>query len=173
MSVPTKFTAGAAFPNFRWKSVEGIEVTPAEESGWRMIVVYRGAHCPLCRAYIGQLNAMHDDFQKSEVTFWALSADPLERAQSETEEEGWIVPVLCGLSEAEMRTLGLYVSSPRTPDETDRNFSEPALFVVNPAGRVQIIDVSNAPFARPDPKSLLDGIRFVQAKGYPVRGIVE
>ena len=81
-------------------------------------------------------------------------------------------PVLAGLSEEEMRTLGLYISSPRSPDETDRNFAEPATFVINPDGKVQIVDVSNAPFARPDLKGLLDGIRFVMAKHYPVRGIV-
>lgn len=173
MSDSTKFTAGTPFPDFCWKSVEGAEVTPAHEQGWRMLVVYRGKHCPLCRKYVGQLDAMRDEFKKAAVTVWVISSDPLERAQSEVDEEGWIIPVLTGLSETEMRALGLYISSPRTPDETDRNFAEPALFVVNPTGKVQIVDVSNAPFSRPDPKALLDGIRFVQAKNYPVRGIVD
>jgi hypothetical protein len=70
-----------------------------------------------------------------------------------------------------MRTLGVYISSPRSPDETDREFAEPATFVINPNGNVQIVDVSNAPFSRPDLKGLLEGLRCVNANGYPVRGI--
>jgi hypothetical protein len=69
-----------------------------------------------------------------------------------------------------MRGLGLYVSNPRSPEETDRPFPEPALFVINPKDELQIIDVSNAPFARPDLEALLAGLKFVIANDYPIRG---
>ncbi|WP_292456148.1 hypothetical protein [Methylibium sp.] len=42
--------------------------------------------------------------------------------------------------------------------------------MINPAGDTQIIDISNAPFARPDLKSLLKGIQFVMSNDYPIRG---
>jgi hypothetical protein len=64
----------------------------------------------------------------------------------------------------------LYVSEPRSPQETDRPFAEPGLFVINPEGRVQILDISNAPFARPDLAGILRGVKFVMDKGYPIRG---
>jgi hypothetical protein len=63
---------------------------------------------------------------------------------------GWRFPVAYGLSPDQMRTLGLYISEPRSAQETDRPFAEPGLFVVNPEGKVQIVEISNAPFARPD-----------------------
>jgi len=69
-----------------------------------------------------------------------------------------------------MRTLGLYVSDPRSPQETDRPFAEPGLFLVNPHGNAQIIDVSNAPFARPDLQMILNGVKTIIEKSYPVRG---
>ena len=172
MSIKTKFEAGAALPDFTWQSVAGDDVTPAAGEGWRLLVIYRGKHCPLCKQYLTTLNGMQDDYAKAGIMVWALSSDPLERARSEASEEGWTLSILAGLSEDEMRTLGLYISSPRSPDETDRNFAEPATFVVNPDGNVQIVDVSNAPFSRPDLKGLLEGIRFVKSKNYPVRGIV-
>lgn len=62
------------------------------------------------------------------------------------------------------------MSSPRSPAETDRHFPEPGVFVINPEGRLQIIDISNAPFARPDLAALLTGLKFIQAKDYPIRG---
>ena len=54
--------------------------------------------------------------------------------------------------------------------ETDRPFPEPALFVVRPDGNVQIAEAASAPFVRPDPDTLLGGLKFIQESGYPVRG---
>jgi hypothetical protein len=69
-----------------------------------------------------------------------------------------------------MRTLGLYLSDPRSPQETDRPFAEPGLFVVNADGKVQVIDVSNAPYSRPDLAGLLNGIKNTREKNNPIRG---
>lgn len=173
MSVNSKFQAGAPFPAFAWSQVGGGVVAPSKQSGWRMIVVYRGKHCPLCTQYLGQLNAMRGDFENAGLSVWALSADPVERASEQVEAQGWSLPVLAGLNEQEMRELGLYISSPLAPGETDRNFAEPGIFVINPDGNAQIIDVSNAPFARPDPIALWNGLRYVMTSAYPVRGIAD
>jgi hypothetical protein len=86
------------------------------------------------------------------------------------EEHGWRFPVGYDLTPEQMRELGLYVSDPRSADETDRQFAEPGVFVINGEGRTQIVDISNAPFARPELRSLLDGLIFVKALGYPIRG---
>ena len=72
-----------------------------------------------------------------------------------------------------LRTLGLYISNPRTPPETDKQFSEPGLFVINPEGKAHVIDISNAPFARPDLAQVLNGIKFAREKKFPVRGTVD
>lgn len=169
---PSKFEAGAAFPDFTWQSTADEEVTPALVPGWRLLVIYRGKHCPICKSYLTTLNGMQDDLAKAEVAVWALSSDPLERAKGEAIENGWTLPILTGLGQEEMRTLGLYISSPRSTDETDRNFAEPATFLINPGGNVQIVEISNAPFARPDLKGLVQGIKFVKDQDYPVRGVV-
>lgn len=173
MSISKKFQTGGIFPDFAWPSVTGNIVSPVQAEGWRFITIYRGKHCPLCKKYLTELDGMQDDFAKAGIAIWALSADPLDRAQDWAKAEGWTIPILAELSEAQMRELGLYISAPRSPEETDRNFAEPAAFVINPNNEVQIIDISNAPFARPDLKGLLAGISFVSAKNYPVRGTVD
>ncbi len=68
-----------------------------------------------------------------------------------------------------MREFGLHISDPRSPPETDRPFAEPAIFVINPDGKVQVVDISIAPFSRPDLASLPSGLKFIQEKHYPVR----
>ena len=100
----------------------------------------------------------------------AVSADPKEKAETEAADEKWRFPVGFDLSVDQMRTLGLYISEPRSPQETDRPFPEPALFISNPEGKLQIVDISNAPFARPELNAVLSGLKFVQEKHYPIRG---
>ena len=165
-----KFPAGAKFPALRWNAVSGPAVAPAEQAGWRALIVYRGRHCPLCKAYLDTLQQMLEDFRAAGIAVATVSADPREKAEAQVAECGWTFPVGYDLSIDDMRTLGLYVSDPRSPQETDRRFAEPGLFVINPEGETQIVDVSNAPFARPDLKSLLNGLRFVIGKQYPIRG---
>jgi peroxiredoxin len=165
-----KLAAGAPLPDLAWPRVGGGDVAPARGAGWRLLVVYRGKHCPLCKKYFKTLDGLLDQFAAAGIAVSAVSADPAEKAAADVAEQGWRFPVGYGMSLADMAALGLYVSAPRSPQETDRPFAEPGLFLVNPEGRVQIVDISNAPFARPDLAVILSGAKFVIEKGYPVRG---
>ncbi len=144
--------------------------TPESGRDWRMIVVYRGEHCPICARYLKGLEGLLSGYREAGVDVAVVSADPEEKARRFAGANGLTMPVGYGLTPEQMGTLGLYVSDPRSAQETDRPFAEPALFVINAAGRLQIVDLSNAPFARPDLEQLLAGIRFVREKDYPVRG---
>jgi peroxiredoxin len=166
----TKLTAGAAFPDIPWPAVGGDQLEISKGEGWRLLVVYRGQHCPLCKGYLKTLNDLAGAFDAAKITVVALSADSREKALADVEQFGWTFPVGYGLTVNQMRELGLYVSSPRSASESDHLFSEPGLFVINPQGLTQIVDVSNAPFARPDLKALLAGLQFVIANAYPIRG---
>ncbi len=170
MTTSSKPRAGQALPEFGFDTVGHGRVDFSGSGGWRLLVIYRGKHCPLCVNYLDTLNGLLDQYTEAGVKVCALSADPPERARQQVEAEGWRFPVGYGLSEPDMRRLGLYVSAPRSPEETDRPFPEPAVYVLNPAGLLQIVDISNAPFARPDLAGLLGGIRFIQANDYPIRG---
>ncbi|MBS1303241.1 AhpC/TSA family protein [Loktanella sp. SALINAS62] len=151
-------------------ATDGSQIQLGGQGRWQVAVVYRGQHCPLCRKYLATLNELLDDYRDAGVEVIAMSGDPLDRAQKEVSEEGWKFPVACELSQDQMRQLGLYISEPRSAQETDRPFAEPGIFVTNPDGLLQIVDISNAPFARPDLQSLLNGLKFIQEKDYPIRG---
>lgn len=170
MSNTTKPAAGSSFPALAWPRVGGGEVAPAATDGWRLLVVYRGRHCPLCKRYLGALNGLLDEFAAANVSVMAVSGDPAEKAEADVADQGWRFPVGYGMSVAQMRELGLYISEPRSPQETDRPFPEPALFAINPDGRLQIVDISNAPFARPDLSGVLNGLKLIQERAYPIRG---
>ena len=160
----SKPAAGAAFPEIVVPLVSGGSLTLGRGGGWQLVVVYRGKHCPLCRRYLGQLESLRAAFAGQEVAITLVSADPLEKAVATRDEWGLSLALAYGLTVEQMRALGLYVSAPRSPAETDRPFAEPGLFVVNPAGQLHIVDIANAPFVRPDPQGLLDGIAWIRAK---------
>ena len=141
-----------------------------DEPGWRAVVVYRGAHCPICKRYLGELETMKEKFAEADVSLVAISADDAERARPFIEECGFGSPVGVGLSLEAMQQLGVFISEPRSAEEAPAPFAEPALFVVNPDKVLQIVDRANAPFVRPDMARVLEGIGFVREKDYPIRG---
>ena len=166
--------AGQAFPKTNVPALEGGALTlgtPRTGHDWQLVVVYRGLHCPLCKKYLAQLDALQGRFSELGVDVVAVSGDPQEKAQAMVDEVGLSLPMGYGLSLAQMEALGLYISDPRSPQETDRPFPEPGLFVVNDKGNIQIIDISNAPFARPDLESIANGIKFIRGNDYPVLGM--
>jgi peroxiredoxin len=170
MTHSMKRSAGAPFPAVRVARLGGGELDPAVMDGWRLLVVYRGKHCPLCKPYLSTLDGLLETFAEAGVQVMAVSADPEEKAAADLAQFGWRFPLGHGLTMEQMRALGLYISEPRSPQETDRPFAEPGLFLINPEGRVQLLDISNAPFARPDLAAIARGAKRIQEMNYPIRG---
>ena len=170
MNASVKFTAGAPFPALAWPLTSGGLLDVGGMHGWRMLVVYRGKHCPRCKTYLNKLDGMLDEFERAGVAVAAVSADPEEKAKASVAENGWHFPVGYGMTLEHMRALGLYISEPRSAQETDRPFAEPGLFVINADNRVQVVEYSNAPSVRPDLATVLDGIKTTIEKKLPVRG---
>lgn len=170
-----KRTAGSDFPAIDVARFGGGTLSLGQPTGghdWQMIVVYRGKHCPMCTNYLKELNTLLPEFHALGVDVVAVSADPQDKAHDQMALVAPAFPVGYDLSIAQMHDLGLYVSNPRSAQETDRPFAEPGLFVINADGHLQLIDISNAPFTRPDLKTLLGGLRFIRnpENNYPVRG---
>ncbi len=84
-------------------------------------------------------------------------------------------PIAYGLSGQQMKTLGLYISLPRSDAETDHNFAEPELFVVNEHGHLHVVDLSNNPFVRPELGALTRGLACIRnpENHYPIRGTLD
>ena len=173
-----KFAAGDEFPGFTLPKVGGGELTlgqPLNGHAWQMVDVYRGKHCPLCTKYLTQLEALKERFFETGVDVVAVSADGETKASAHVSDMGLSFPVAYGLSIDQMQTLGLYISHPRSPQETDKPFAEPGIFVVSDRGQVQVTDISNAPFSRPELAPFASGLGFIRdpENDYPIRGTYE
>ncbi|MDN3652253.1 peroxiredoxin-like family protein [Thalassotalea ponticola] len=171
-----KLHAGSDFPIIEATLLSG-EVrtlsTPENGLDWTMVVVYRGQHCPLCTRYLNQLESLREDFANTGVDLIAISGDSKEQLESHMEKLNISFAIAYGLTLEQMKALGLYISDPRSPQETDHPFAEPGLFVVNNEGKVHVVDISNNPFVRPELTALANGLAWIRNpdNNYPIRGM--
>lgn len=136
---------------------------------WTMLFVYRGRHCPRCKRFLNKLNKVLADWTDV-MDVVVVSADTQQKALADKEEFGWNFNLCYGMTEAQMRVLGLYVSAPLSDAETTGLFAEPGAFGIRPDGSLMLVDISNGPAARPDLEELLDGMKFNISNNRPVRG---
>lgn len=145
---------------------------PTGEADWQMVVVYRGRHCPLCTKFLNGLSGYRQRLLDIGIDVAAVSADSKEQLDEHRARLEVNFPLFHGLTLEQMEDLGLYISVPRSEKETDHNFAEPGLFVINADGRLQVADISNNPFARPDLEVFVSGLEWIRKpeNNYPVRG---
>ena len=137
-----------------------------------LVFFYRGVHCPLCKGQLAELHPRRGEFADLGIATMALSMDPQDRAERQLAE--WDLgdmPIGYGLSEADARAWGLFVSSKAQDTEPER-FAEPGIVAVRQDGTIYAMWVQTVPFARPTLDGLRDGLTFVLNNGYPVRGQV-
>lgn len=166
---------GQSFPNITVNTLEGSSFNLAKPTGeydWKMVIVYRGKHCPLCTRYLNELNQAVPEFNKLGVDVVAVSADSEELARLHMTEVNPNFPVGYDLSIEQMQQLGLFISEPRLGMGAQRPFAEPGLFIINEEGNVRILDISNVPFARPSISSMLMGINYLRGltEKLPING---
>ncbi len=172
---PGKIEAGSHFPGIEASSLEGKRVALDERrdgADWKMVVVYRGRHCPMCTRYLNALETFRKELSDIGIDIVAVSGDSREQLQAHLEKLDVGFPLLYGLTIEQMQALGVYISHPRSEQETDHPFPEPGLFVVNDEGRVQVVDISNNPFSRPALDQLVSGLAWIRKpdNDYPIRG---
>lgn len=135
-----------------------------------MLVFNRGLHCPVCRAQLSELDRRFDELAQRGIDVVSISGETEERAtQMHDEWKLGDVPLAYGLTEAQMREWGLFVSTGIGEDEP-AIFNEPALFLISPDGMVYYEAVLSMPVGRPRLDDLLGGIEFWTANDYPARG---
>ena len=165
-----KPNVGAPIERFSLSSVNDNTIHIGQpKDRWTMLFVYRGKHCPRCKRFLNKLNDVLDEWT-AVMDVVVVSADTAEKAHADLAEFGWNFELAYGLTEGQMRCLGLYVSDPLSEAETSDRFAEPGAFGIRPDGTLMLVDISNGPAARPDLAELLDGMIFNIENNRPVRG---
>ena len=173
MDTTRKLHPGQPFTPVSFKQLDGGTYTFGASGGWQALFVIRGQHCPICKSYLLEIEQRREALAALGVSVAAVSADSEAQTRITAAAAKVNFPLLYGMDEATMHQLGLYVSEPRSAQETDHRFAEPGFFVINPQGVLQLVDIANAPFLRPDLDRIVRGLGFVIEKAYPIRGTVK
>lgn len=161
---------GQPIGEMRFPRIAGDPITVGQpKDRWTMLFVYRGKHCPRCKKFLNKLNAALPAWT-GVMDVVVVSSDTEDKAKADLDEFGWDFDLCYGLTVAQMRSLGLYVSEPLSEAETTDLFAEPGAFAIRPDGSLMLVDISNGPGARPDLVELLDGMTFNIENDRPVRG---
>lgn len=140
-----------------------------------LVTFYRGLHCPLCAAYLKELERLVPEFETRGVKAIAVSADDKERARAMADKIGArTLRFGFGLSLPKAREWGLYISTSRGKTsigiEEPALFSEPGVFLVARDRSLYYGSVQTMPFVRPHFSELVSALDFVIANNYPARG---
>ncbi len=147
----------------KWK------LTEQSDHPWRLIVVYRGLHCPICKSQLKSLSGQLTNFTDAGITVVAASMDTAERAKkAHSDWELGDLPLAYGLSEDLAQRFGLYMSNAIKESEADR-FTEPAIIAFK-GDAFKAIWLQSVPFARPKFEDVLSGLKFMEKNDYPARG---
>ena len=153
------------------------DIAAEQPRTFSLVVFYRGAHCPVCKAQLKDLEANLDNFEARGVSVVAISSDGQERAA--WAKADWQLPRLrigFGLRLQTARRWGLFISKGQGKTSLGlaepELFSEPALYLVRPDGTLYFGIVQTMPFVRPRTSDILAAIDYVLKRDYPARGEV-
>jgi peroxiredoxin/uncharacterized protein YciI len=178
-TVPTETGAPLVRPR-NGDPVPGLDVPLMRGGHWRLadqapeaftlILIFTGVHCSFCKPEVEELARRRAEFTRLGIETIAVSMDDAERAERMLLEwEIGDLPVGFGMTEAQARSWGLYVSRRVKPVEPEI-FAEPGLFLVRPDGTLYAAFQSTSPWLRPDLSILLRGIKLAMDRGTPPRG---
>lgn len=170
--MPQLLNPKSILPTLDIPLVEGGQFVLADANPdyFQIIVVYRGVHCPKCKAQLKEIDAKVADIRADGMDIVAISMDNEERAKKAVKEwELENLPVGYDLSLLTAKELGLFLSD-SISDKEPKIFSEPAIFVVRPDGALYAEFVQNTPFGRPALDEVISGMKFAAENNYPTRG---
>jgi peroxiredoxin len=159
-------------PRLEVKQLDGTawRLQDAKPEKFSMVVVYRGLHCPVCKAYLGELEAKLPEFAKRGVEVIAVSTDSIDRAQKAKSEWGLNnLKIGCELPIATAREWELFISR-AIRDGEPPEFSEPGLFLIAPDGTLFYASRTSAPWGRPPIDQMLRAVDVITERKMPPRG---
>ncbi|OFZ84366.1 MAG: hypothetical protein A2W21_13545 [Betaproteobacteria bacterium RBG_16_66_20] len=138
-----------------------------------LLAFYRGIFCPVCRAWLGDLDRLAPEFEKRGVSVIALTCDKKDAAERALKEWGLKnLRVGFNLAPDDARQAGLYISegrgiNPATGQKEPMLFTEPALLLVRPEGELYAAWIQSAPYARVHIAEVLTAVDNFLAKNLP------
>ena len=114
---------------------------------------------------LSELNSKLADLKAADIEVVAASADPVDVTIPFVADRNLLFPVACGLSEANMRSLGLYVSDPKDYQPQKFRFSEPGYYFLSRDNTIKYVCIASHPMGgRINVDALLAGVNWSETE---------
>lgn len=153
-----KIANGQLFPTLTAARVDGGTATlPQDLAGkWGIVLFYRGHWCPYCRQQLIDFQRARTELNEVGAEIFALSVDPLEKAQETVEKHHLQFPVLYGLDAHEVaEKTGAVLNE-------DPLFLQATGFIVRPDGTVALSVYSSGAVGRLVAADCLKLLKYLQ-----------
>lgn len=152
---------GLPLPRLELPLVGGGTRVLGDPDGSRFVVLvfYRGSHCRRCNPYLNIYQSLLPEFRDCSADVIAVSAD--DRSRAEASVASWGInrlKVAYDFPIDKAAEWGLYVTERGKPEDPPL-FTEPALFIVGPDGKLDHGVINTAQRLRPDPKEIVAHLR--------------
>lgn len=126
-----------------------------EDARFVVLVFYRGLHCRRCGPYLDNFQSLLPKFHALGAEVIAVSADDKARAGQSVADWGLDrLSVAHGFPLEAAPDWGLYVTERSKPEDPPL-FTEPAIFIVGPDGKLDHGLINTAQRLRPEPETIL------------------
>jgi peroxiredoxin len=151
---------GDAFPSLTVMPTAGdpIELPAAVAGRFAVVLLYRGAWCPYCKAQLRAFQRAADRFAEDDIAVIALSVDDAETTRATVAEHGLTFPVGYGAdAQAVAAATGAFVND-------DPRYLQSTGFVLGPDGRVLVAVYSTGAIGRLLPDDVLGMVRYARSQ---------
>lgn len=151
---------GDQFPSLTLDGIDGSPVRVGQHGAWTLLLVYRGAHCSICKKFFHDVEKYRQAWKNLGIETIAACSDSASQVKTFLGEAGYQGPGAGGLTIGQMRELGVWITD---VDQSglSHGHPEPALFFIDPEGRVAAAQLATIAFFRPDLATLDMGLKFL------------
>ena len=133
-----------------------------ERAGWRLIVFFRGAWCPVCKQDLSEIEESKSYFDDKNVHFTAISTDSQQASTSLKEELELSFPILSDASLDLLNQYGVFYHGEDAPYEDHGVHGEAAYFLLDEKGNILYQQKQTSPFGRPNAKELRKIVQYIK-----------
>ncbi|CCW05083.1 MULTISPECIES: peroxiredoxin family protein [Bacillus] len=161
----TIFTLGKKVPNFTLPEITGqefsLETYLKESKGWKLIIFFRGAWCPVCVHDLKDLEESKGFFEGKNVHLITVSTDKLENLKKMALENNLSFPILSDESLVALKAYDVFYHGDDAPYEDHGTHGEPAYFLVDENGQLLYQQRQTSPFGRPTSTELRKIVQYI------------
>lgn len=159
-----KVKEGKKLPKIPLEDYEGNKLSSEDWAGQkRLVIFYRGNWCPICTAQVKELEKFEKELKEFDLRVTLISPQSHEKSRKHAQRLGMDYDFLVDVNNEAAKILGILHTDglPKGFEVLgfDMDVPKPTTFVLNEAGKVVYVDLTENYRVRPRPEDIFEALR--------------